>query len=208
LAKLHTYLLALAITGSVRESNSAQEETFGSDSTNYVTAPWDVLLAYYFRAVESARAIPEASRLAWLVKTDTAEREVWASTFRDGEATIGEVVKHIMEGRGSRWDPPANLDASRTGITKSQDKRKKQEEQPARQFQSPMKTPPSQPKSTPGSVSATLKDGRRLFPKFQRGNCHKGASCHSGLHKCGKVKAKGKICGMNYHGANVCGARW
>ena len=74
LAKLHTYLLALAITGSVRKSNSAQEETFGSDSTNYVAAPWDVLMAYYFRAVESARAIPEASRLAWLVKTDTAER--------------------------------------------------------------------------------------------------------------------------------------
>ena len=74
LAKLHTYLLALAITGSVKNSDAPQEETFGSDSANYVAAPWDVFIAYYFRAVESAEAISEASRVAWLERTDIAEK--------------------------------------------------------------------------------------------------------------------------------------
>ena len=101
LARLHTYLLALAITGSVKKSDTPQEETSGSDAANYVAAPWDVLTAYYFRAVESAEAIPEASRVAWLVRTDIAERAVWVSTFRDGEATIGVVIKQTMDRRGA-----------------------------------------------------------------------------------------------------------
>ena len=36
-----------------------RKPAFGSDSVNCVAAPWDVLVAYYFRAVESAEAIPE-----------------------------------------------------------------------------------------------------------------------------------------------------
>ena len=111
---LHTYLLALAITGSVKRSGAPAEETLGSEPTQFVAAPWDTLEEYYFRAVRSAAAIPEASRLAWLERTDVAERAVWVSTFRDGEATIGEVIKHTMDRRGSHRDPPANLDARRT----------------------------------------------------------------------------------------------
>ena len=52
LANLHTYLLALAITGSVKKTGAPADETFESDSVKFVAAPWDVLQAYYFRNSE------------------------------------------------------------------------------------------------------------------------------------------------------------
>ena len=45
-------------------------------------------------------------------RTDVAEREVWVSTFRDGEATIGVVIKQTVDRRGAHWDPPAGRDAA------------------------------------------------------------------------------------------------
>ena len=107
LARLHTYLLAISISGTLKKTGAPADETFGSDSADFVAAPWDLLQAYYFRAVEAISAIPEASRLAWLERADLAERAVWVSTFRDGEATIGAVIKQTMDRRGAHWDPPA-----------------------------------------------------------------------------------------------------
>ena len=68
LANLHTHLLALAHTGSLKKSGSPAEETFGSSSVQFVAAPWDVLESYYFRAVEHVATLPEASRVEWLEK--------------------------------------------------------------------------------------------------------------------------------------------
>ena len=81
LARLHIYLLALAITGSTKKQGATDGESFGTESTDYIAAPWDTLAAYYFRAVEAAAAIPEGSRLAWLERCDSAERSVWVSSF-------------------------------------------------------------------------------------------------------------------------------
>lgn len=122
----------------MKTNGAPQEEAFGSDSVNYVAAPWDVFIAYYFRAVESAEAIPEASRVAWLERTDVAERAVWVSTLRDGEATLGVVIKQTMDRRGAHWDPPAGRDAGHTGFAKGLGKRDKQGELPSSQLQSPM----------------------------------------------------------------------
>ena len=91
-----------------------------------------------------------------------------------------------------------------TEITWSQGERNKEEDQPAVQTQSQTTTPQDRPKPTPGSVSATLRSGRKLCQRFQKGDCHEEASCHSGLHKRGKVKINGRICGMNHHGAHTC----
>ena len=143
------------------------------------------------RAVESAAAIPEASRLAWLERADAAERAVCISTFRDGASTIGSVTKQTIDRRGAHWDPPAMAnavhpqyrEAGNAGRAKGQGKRGKQGGQSPRQHQSPMQpAPASQSKATPGSVSATLKDGTRLCPDFQRGDLRvKGASCPKGF---------------------------
>ena len=47
LARLHIYLLALAITGSTKKQGATDGESFGTESTDYIAAPWDTLAAYY-----------------------------------------------------------------------------------------------------------------------------------------------------------------
>ena len=163
--------------------------------------------------------------MAWLGRADIAERAVWVSTFRDGASTIGLVIKQTMDRRGAHWDPPAMAsamqpqyrEAGNAGSAKAQGKRNNQggqssrQQQSQRQQQSPMKSePPPNSKrimSQPGSISAKLKDGKTLCPDFQRGDCRvKGATCPKGVHKC-KVNTKGRVCGMNYHGASQCRAK-
>ena len=225
LARLHIYLLAIAITGSVKKSGAPIEETFGSDSVEHVAAPWDVLQAYYFRAVESAAAIPEASRLAWLQRTDTAERAVWVSTFRDGEATIGMVIKQTMDRRGAHWDPPAApIAQSQYYQSRSPEKTRgpgrpgkggqQQGSQGQSQQQGAQGGKQQQGKNgdlwskTPGEICTELKDGKKLCADWQTGSCRtRGLVCAKGLHKCGKVNPRGRICGMNFHGAHQCRAK-
>ena len=84
MAKLYTYLLALAIVGSDKVHGAPPEEIFGSDSTMFVQTPWDTLQSYYFRVSRAIITVPEASRLAWLEETDTAEHSIWANHFRKG----------------------------------------------------------------------------------------------------------------------------
>ena len=59
-----------------------------------------------FRASRAAMLLPEASRLAWLAERDIAERAVWASLFREGEDTLGQIVQSVMEKRSAHWDTP------------------------------------------------------------------------------------------------------
>ena len=75
LARLHTYLLALSIAGSIKVQGAPDEEAFGSDSTNLVKVPWDVLQSYYFRASRAVMTMTEASQLAWLEKKETSLSE-------------------------------------------------------------------------------------------------------------------------------------
>ena len=39
--------------------------------------------------------------MAWLERVDLADRAVWVSTFKDGEDTIGKVIKQTRDGRGA-----------------------------------------------------------------------------------------------------------
>ena len=209
MANLHTYLLALAITGTVTRGDAPADETFGSDSLKFVSAPWDVLQAYYFRAVESIALIPEVSRMAWLERADLAERAVWVSTFRDGEETIGEVIKHTMDRRGAHWDPPALPPAAYQQQRQQQQPQKGQSGKGGKQEQArPIGKGPllaSQKPLPAGTVALSLKDGQRLCPDFQKGTCRgKGNQCPKGIHKCGNVTSRGRPCGMAFHGANKC----
>ena len=97
LAMLHTYLLALATAGSSKVPGAPTEESHGSDATEFVSVPWDVLQAYHFRASRAAMMVPEASRLSWLEQRDSADRAAWVSQFREGDETLGQVVKSIRK---------------------------------------------------------------------------------------------------------------
>jgi len=214
LENLYTYLLALAITGSVRRTSAPTEETFGSDPVKFVAAPWDVLQAYYFRAVTAVAAIPEVSRVAWLERTDTAERAVWVSTFRDSDDSIGEVIKETMDRRGAHWDPPAvaapstQFQAREIGRVPTGEGKGQQQGPGNGRRKKGGKQNSGAPALTPGTVAAGLKDGKQLCADYQRGSCPvKGPQCQKGLHRCGKVTPKGRICGMNFHGAHQCWAK-
>ena len=113
MARLYTYLLALGIAGSDKVQNAPEEEEyFGSDSTKFVKAPWDILQAYYFRALRLSKLVPEASRLAWLQEKDTAERAAWVSRFHNGNESLGEVVKAVMDSREAHWLNPPQRDVT------------------------------------------------------------------------------------------------
>ena len=70
----------------------------------FVQTPWDILQAYYFQVSRSIITFPEASRLAWLEATDTAERSIWATRFRSGNQSLGNIVKSVMKDRRWHWD--------------------------------------------------------------------------------------------------------
>ena len=219
LARLHTYLLALAVTGAVKLPQAPNEETFGSDSVAFVAAPWDVLQAYHFRAAESAAAIPEGSRAAWLEKTDLAERAVWVSTFRDGEETIGNVIKRTMDRRGAHWDPPAapTAESRRQQWTAAEEygsrnhNAKPPNNAAGRDTKGKGKGAGGQFAKNnlqPGSVATSFQDGKQLCPDYQRGECKtKAMQCTKGMHKCAKVNSKGRVCGISHHGAHQCRAK-
>ena len=198
MANLHTYLLALAITGTTKKSDAPDKETFGSDALKFVAAPWDILESYYFRAVESIAAIPEVSRMAWLERADLAERAVWVSTFRDGEDTIGEVIKQTMDRRGAHWDPPAlppptyhQQQSPRRDQQQSQKGQAGKGGKPEQARSSGQQSgQPQQPRLPAGTVAAHLRSGAKICPDFQKMQCKvKGPQCPKGLHKCGLVTA-------------------
>ena len=112
MAKLYTYLLALGIAGSGKVQGAPEEELFGSDSTKFVKAPWDILQAYYFRALRLSKLVSKASRLAWLRERDTAERAAWVSRFHNGNESLGEVVKAVMDIREAHWLNPLRHDVT------------------------------------------------------------------------------------------------
>jgi hypothetical protein len=103
LASLHTYLLALAVVGSAEVQGAPTEEAFGTDPTEFVEVPLDVLQAYHFRASRSVMLVPEASRLAWLEERDTVERTIWASRLRRGCRLLGQVIQSVMTESGNDW---------------------------------------------------------------------------------------------------------
>ena len=63
-----------------------------------------VLRAYYSEVVV---AISEGSRMVGLKRKDFTEKAVWVSTFRDGDATIGEAIKQTTDLSRVHWGPPA-----------------------------------------------------------------------------------------------------
>ena len=104
MAKLYTYLLALATVGTHKVHGAPPEEVFGSDSTMFVQTPWDILQAYYFQVSRAILTFPEESRLARLEATDTAERSIWVHRFCTGNQSLGNIVKSVLKERLWHWD--------------------------------------------------------------------------------------------------------
>jgi hypothetical protein len=215
LALLHTYLLSLAIAGVGKVPGAPVEpEGFGADPTKYVVAPWDTLEAYYFRAVRAAQDVPEARRADWLERMDVAERAVWVSQFREGSQSIGQVIQDVYTKRDAHWEvsPVVQESATSGGNAHASPYEAGNAQRPGPKKGQPPPPPPPRGqqqgaanKLPPGTVAKALRDGKELCPDFQKGVCKiKKMSCTKGLHKCARVNARGRVCGMPFHGAKDC----
>ena len=104
LQKLHTPLIAYALAGVAPlpgVGDPTKEFVLGANSTEFVEAPLDVLLQYYFPARKS---------LAWLQHRDSEERAEWVPDT-GSTRSLGSVVKERMETRDVYWVPAATAEA-------------------------------------------------------------------------------------------------
>ena len=150
--------------------------------------------------------MPEQARLGWLEKIDTEERGLWVSSFRDSNLTLGTVIAQVMQKRDAHW-------AFTSVVPRAEGPRmeRRADKQPRPAMKAGAR-PVAQgaalaaPKLTPGTVATRMRDGKAICHLFQSGRCSKmkERQCQHGVHKCGKVNRRGRVCGMPNHGADQC----
>ena len=195
--KLQTLMLAYSIAGSAPAPGApalTEESTLGADSTRFVKAPLDVMMAYFLRAKRTASQLHPSKRLTWVMARDSEERAEWVSRFREGTATLGTVVKEVFSARDAHWIPATGSVADPQPLLADP---KPSGGVGASQF--------SLGKSVNGrKVAKTMKDGTRLCQAFQQGQCKSKGTCTHGSHRCGVVLRGERVCGAPSHGAATC----
>ena len=171
------------------------EQGLGADSTLFVEAPLDIMMAYYFRAKKQCSQLPFGERLQWLESRDLEERSEWVARYRESTRSLGSIVKEVFAARDAHWIPAAVA--------------------PGPSVKTEMaKTAP--PAGTSGGtslfqlgppiggkqVAKVMKTGERLCCyQFQLGKCQSRKQCQGGAHRCGHVTKGERVCGSPGHGA-------
>ena len=201
LDRLHSLMLAYAIVGATAMPGAptpGAENSLGADSTRFVLAPLDILMAYYLRAKRTSQQLPPAKRLAWLQARDAEERAEWVAKYRESTLTLGQVVKEVFNMRDAHWIPASHVvlpDAALKVLS------------PTGSDKPPALGPSSFAlgKSVNGKkVAKIMKDGTKLCAGFQQGQCKTKPPCTNGAHKCGVVLRAERVCGAPSHGASTC----
>ena len=201
LDKLHTLLLAYAIAGSAQMASAppaVEEATMGADTTLFVVAPLDVLLAYHYGLVPKSRqgdVLPGSPR-----GTRTNERN-GVSKFRESTLSFGQVVKQVFAARDAHWIPVASSIPAdvQPGAHNTIPGPPKGQTQPGLGSQFSLGKPINSRK-----VAKVMKDGTRLCAAFQHAQCKAKGSCTNGAHRCGLVLRGERVCGAPSHGAAAC----
>ena len=92
LDKLQTLMVAYSLAGSMPVNGAptaADEAKLGADSTHFVQAPLDIMMAYYHRAKKTTCVLPVNKRLQWLQLRDSEERAEWVARYRESTLTLG-----------------------------------------------------------------------------------------------------------------------
>eukprot|EP00435_Cladocopium_sp_Y103_P072343 s416_g40.t1 len=187
-------MLAYALAGSSRLSGAppAKDEDVGSDTTQFVGAPLDILLKYHSRAKRVVMQLAPGKRLSWLQTKDLEERSEWVSKYQESTRTLGAIVKETYEARDAHWVVVASTEMMAQSSAP---------DSASSHFQLDQKV-------NGKVVAKTMRDGTALCPAFQQGNCkHKGALCPKGAHKCGVVTKGQRICNAANHGASTCSTK-
>ena len=106
LAALFVLMVAYAMAGAARRASAPAREVRGTNSVEVVECPLDVVIRYHHRASQQSAKLPPHRALEWLEDRDMREREVWVDRFRNGSATLGQVIQDVYREREAVWEPP------------------------------------------------------------------------------------------------------
>ena len=228
LEHLETLLLAYALWGTkpVATPHTVAgvlvAETMHIPSTKYVSCPLDVVMAYLYRAKERVSRIqPQSAALAWLITKDEGDRVMWLEKHRGTSATLGEIIVDTMSLRESMWEVADGVggNASTSNTLAVWDAGHQGGGNPGGRVREPKKVkltiqkPKGKGKGKgkaamgqPVAISAAMKDGTKLCPKYQRGQCSSKEDCGQGRHMCGASMKNNRVCGGR-HPATRCDNR-
>jgi hypothetical protein len=221
--------LALAVAGinqRVLDATTTRqdENELGVNTAIFVDIPLDLLMKYWYRARRTCRAQPFHARLRWLENMDVQERTEWIRTYRNSGKTLGVIIDEVFNQRDAHWSQVANTFEEKPTKFQKAEPKLKARSRSTRQQSAPLAI---RDKATPGApqgkgrgqpkggtkgeskgknlgTSATMKDGTKLCPDFQKGSCMTtGRRCAKGEHKCGVLTGdNGRVCAHPMHGAN------
>ncbi len=151
---LHQVLMVACARAGVKPIDPAPgtPEKASSDTTDFVQIPLDVAMAYHFRLVKYASAMPFSIALPNVVRRDEEERAWWTDRVRTSELSVGKIIREGLQTREVMWSPP-----------------------------SPPAPGPQRPPTSVGRSQRTggkgaqlgdrLKDGTQVCRKFNAGEC-------------------------------------
>ena len=209
MAKLHSLLLGYAIVGAAAVASPPSiAETKGADTTQYVVAPLDLMMRYYFRARRLADSLPYAGALQVIQRRDESERELWIDNFRNGQATLGQTIKQIYEARDTSWqpEPPGQVQRIPRSLQNMPEKRLRDQDQSGglggKGKGKDKDRPTKAAKLSADKLEDKFRSGTPLCRDYQWGKCTKD-KCDKGAHLCAMRLRSGRACGGK-HPANKC----
>ena len=112
--ELHfTLMLGFALAGIERVPSAPPPDTEDASkcSTQYVQAPFDLLMRYHSRLRKAAAAMGSSKDiLAWVRRKDEEERQLWVEKHRSTILTVGQVILAVFNQRANLWEVPEHID--------------------------------------------------------------------------------------------------
>jgi hypothetical protein len=186
----------------------------GSDSSDYVIVPWEVVKKWLDRAHKQAKKVPENIRLEWLENRVEADIRIWTEEFRlQTGKTLGKIISQVYTQTAASWyydvmdrtptksAPPGKPDRGRQrsssrhrGNSGSRnDRRRRDRDSPERPRR------PSQARK-----ASRMRNGDRICKDWNDKNNGCSEPCPKGQkHVCNivTIASKNRVCGMANHRA-------
>ena len=194
---LHALCVGMARAGVAPVEGCPGEEKRGSDSTDFVIVPLDLMLRYHQRAYERSSKV-STHRLEWLVRKDTDERKIWCELFHNSDKPLGKVVLEVMKEREVMWQPPSEHEAP---SVKTSTHESGSSGGSKRKAEPPGKFPAQQQQEQPVKYLKTLKNGQPICSYYQTGRCRNSDKCQY-LHVCARSigRTGDRACGLRHAG--------
>ena len=184
-------------------------EHAGSDSTEYVKVPWEVIKKWLDRAHKSAKKVPADIRLQWLENRVEADVRIWVEEYRlQTDRTFGKIISHVYTQKANSWyydtldkTPDAKQRGRRRGRRDDSSSEHRDRRQSDRRRESPQQSrgqPPPNPRK-----GSCMRNGDKLCAAWNASATGCKEPCAKGnKHLCSiLLKGNGRVCGMRNHRA-------